>query len=47
MITLFVLTTMIIGFVFRLIGLMIRLGFALLPYALLYHVFRSLFYRRY
>lgn len=47
MITLFVLTMTFIGLIFRLIGLMIRLGFALLPYALLYHVFRSLFYRRY
>jgi hypothetical protein len=47
MITLFVLTMMIIGFVFRMIGLMIRLGLALLPYILLYHLFRSLFYRRY
>ena len=47
MITLFVLTMMIIGFVFRMIGLMIRLGLTLLPYILLYHLFRSLFYRRY
>ncbi|MBQ6559798.1 MAG: hypothetical protein IJL85_03110 [Erysipelotrichaceae bacterium] len=47
MITLFVLTMMLIGFVFGLLGWIIRLGLALLPYILLYQLFRSFVYRRY
>lgn len=47
MITLMILLIMMMGIVFDLIGLIIRIGLAILPYVLLYQFFRFLFVRRY
>ncbi|MBR4422550.1 MAG: hypothetical protein IKS69_08450 [Erysipelotrichaceae bacterium] len=47
MITLMILLIMMMGIVFDLIDLIIRIGLAILPYVLLYQFFRFLFVRRY
>ena len=47
MITLLILLIMFMGIVFDLIGLIVRIGLAILPYVLIYQFFRYLFVRRY
>ena len=47
MITLMILLIMVMGIIFDLIGLIVKIGLAILPYVLLYQFFRYLFVRRY
>ena len=47
MITLMILLIMIMGIIFDLVGLIVRISLAILPYVLLYQFFRYLFIRRY